>query len=245
MQAFVLCAGEGTRLRPLTKVLPKPLFPLLGKPVLAAILDKLKREGFSRIAINAYHLKDELKKFVSLYSRKKGILVEVFEEPELLGTCGALKFAESFFSEPTLVINGDIVTNFSLRTVYEAFLRQKDTGCLMFLHRVKGLNRVRVEDGFVVGFGKDSPEGYAYTGIQVVDPEWIRILPEEKDLVVAYERLLSEGARIRALVASGFYWRDVGNWNDYLKCVGELERGEVFLPELSGGSSRGLKESRT
>ena len=230
MQAFVLCAGRGKRLRPYSDHLPKPLFPILGKPLLAIILDQLVSQGFNRIGLNAWHLKERLLEFVKTYTeRVPAIKIELFEEPELLGTCGALRNASEFFSEPTLVINGDILTNFPLRVVYEAFIREA-TPCLMFLHRYPGLNKVRIENGWIRGFGDDSEEGWAYTGIQVVSPEWIRVLPEDRELVSAYEKLLGRGYGIKALVATGFYWRDIGTPENYLKAQEEILSGKAHVP---------------
>lgn len=230
MQAFVLCAGRGKRLRPYSDHLPKPLLPILGKPLLAIIFDQLIDQGFKRIGLNAWHLKEKVLEFVKAYRKRvPHIKIELFEEPELLGTCGALRNASPFFSKPTLVINGDILTNFSLQVVYEAFLRSAPP-CLMFLHRYPGLNRVRVEDGWICGFGEDSEKGWAYTGLQVVSPEWIKLLPEERELVPAYERLLAQGYRIKALVATGFYWRDIGTPENYLKAQEEILSGKVHVP---------------
>jgi len=230
MQAFVLCAGRGERLRPYSDHLPKPLFPILGKPLLAIILDQLISQGFTRIGLNTWYLKEKIQEFVKKYTeRSPEVKIEVFEEPELLGTCGALRNASKFFSEPTLVLNGDLLTNFPLRVVYEAFIRESSP-CLMFLHRYAGLNKVYIENGWVRGFGEDFEKGFAYTGIQVVSPEWIKTLPEEKELVPAYEKLLAQGHRIKALIATGFYWRDIGTPEAYLKAQEEILSGKVYVP---------------
>ncbi len=232
MRAFVLCAGRGERLRPYTDHTPKPLLPLLGKPLLATILEALISQGFRIIGLNAWHLKEKILSFAEAFQRAHPeIRLEVFEEPHLLGTCGALRNAASFFTEPTLVMNGDILTNFSLRAVFEAFLKRKPL-CLMFCHRREGLNRVRVKDGLVVGFGEDSGEGYAYTGIQVVSPEWIAELPDERDLVPAYLKLIARGFYPEALVATGFYWQDIGTPETYLQAQKDLRAGIVvpFVP---------------
>ncbi len=230
MQAFVLCAGRGERLRPYSDYLPKPLFPILGKPLLAILLDQLLSEGFTRVGLNTWHLAEKILAFVEGYlSSHPEIELEVFEEPELLGTCGALRNAAAFFTSPTLILNGDILTNFSLRRVYEAFERS-GAPALMFLHRYPGLNRVRVRENWVTGFGEDHPQGFAYTGIQVVSPEWIKSLPPERELIPAYKQLLSQGFRIRALVGTGFYWQDIGTPENYLKAQQDLASGRAHIP---------------
>ncbi len=225
MRAFVLCAGRGERLRPYTDHTPKPLLPLLGKPLLAIILETLISQGFRVLGLNVWYLKEKILSFVEDFRKAHpGIHLEVFEEPHLLGTCGALRNAASFFTEPTLVMNGDILTNFPPRVLFQAFLQRK-APCLMLCHRRKGLNRVRIRDGRVVGFGEDSEEGYAYTGLQVVSPEWIAELPEERDLVTAYLWLIARGLYPEALVATGFYWQDIGTPQTYLRAQEDLRKG--------------------
>ncbi|MBX6423580.1 sugar phosphate nucleotidyltransferase [Thermosulfurimonas sp. F29] len=233
MRAFVLCAGRGERLRPYTDYLPKPLLPVQGKPLLSIILENLIAQGFHIIGLNAWHLKEKILAFAEAFRRNHpGTHLRIFVEPELLGTCGAMRYASSFFTEPTLVINGDILTNFPFRVVYEAFFRQRQP-CLMFCHRRAGLNRVRVREGRVVGFGEDSPEGYAYTGIQVVSPEWVRGLPPERELVPAYERLIARGLFPGAFVAAGFYWQDIGTPETYRQALEDLRSG-VMVPFAPG-----------
>ncbi len=230
MQAFVLCAGRGERLRPLTDHLPKPLIPVLGKPLLAIILDQLQDQGFKRIALNTWYLKEKLKAWVKDYAlAHPDLKLQLFEEPELLGPCGALRYAASFFNAPTLVINGDILTNFPLKTVYEARARQ-GVPCLMLVRKVPGLNKVRVEGNRVTGFGEDSPEGWAFTGIQVVTPKWVAALPPERDMVPAYQKLLAQGFTIGALAGAGFYWQDLGTPASYQKAQEDLLSGRALVP---------------
>ncbi|RUM87283.1 MAG: hypothetical protein DSZ24_06510 [Thermodesulfatator sp.] len=230
MRAFVLCAGRGERLRPLTDHLPKPLLPLRGRPLLEVLLLRLREEGFHLVGLNTWHLRNEILSFAKRFcARYPELVLEVFEESELLGTCGALRHAAAFFTEPTLVVNGDILTNFPFRVVYEAFFRY-GSWCLMFCHRRAGLNRVRIREGKVVGFGEDHPEGFAYTGIQVVSPEWVAALPEERDLVPAYLQLIRKGLFPHALVATGFYWRDIGTPESYRELLYELRKSKKKFP---------------
>ena len=97
MQAFILSAGKGTRLLPYTKILPKPLFPILGKPIIEIILDQLKKLGITSIGINAFHLKEKLLNFLKSYqNRNPQLEIQIFEEQELLGTGGAILNAKIF-----------------------------------------------------------------------------------------------------------------------------------------------------
>ncbi len=230
MRAFVLCAGRGERLRPLTEHVPKPLLPILGRPLLFLLVESLVAQGFRTIGLNAWYLKDQICRRVRELRRVyPDVEFRLYEEPELLGTCGALRHAASFFTEPTLVLNGDILTNFPLRLIYEEALRHQ-TLCLMFCHRFPGLNRLRIRNGYVTDFAEDSPEGYAYTGIQVVSPEWISLLPPERELVPAYRRLIARGYLPRALVATAFYWIDIGTPENYRRARMDLRSGKAVIP---------------
>ena len=120
MQAFILAAGKGTRLYPFTALFPKPLFPILGKSIIEIILDQLVNCGIKSIGVNAFHLKDKLVDFLKNYQQNNPqIQIEIFEEPELLGTGGALLNAKKFFKEPTLIINSDILTNLNFKKVFD------------------------------------------------------------------------------------------------------------------------------
>ena len=104
MQAMILAAGFGTRLLPYTELRPKPLFPLLNKPLLLLTIERLQRAGFDHIVVNCHHLRDQI---VDLLQDLRGVVVQ--QEDIILGTGGGLRLALNVFrNEPVLVTNGDI-----------------------------------------------------------------------------------------------------------------------------------------
>ena len=238
MRAFVLAAGKGERLLPFTRSVPKPLFHLLGRPLLGLIFDTLRQNGFIRIGLNVYHLAGQIEDFVAGYQNQHPeVSLEVFEEQELLGPVGAFLGARSFFTEETLVINADIVTNFPLKALVEAH-RRNPGAATMLLHRCEPFNKVVVQGDEVCGFEEGAGEALAYTGIQVVTPELVAALPSEaRELVPAYQELLKRGIKIRALVATSIYWRDLGTLASYLQAHEDLLLGRAVLPGLSPPSS--------
>jgi mannose-1-phosphate guanylyltransferase len=122
VQAFILSAGKGTRLLPYTNILPKPLFPILGKPIIEIILHQLKNLGITFIGINTFHLKEKLINFLKFYQEKNPqIEIRIFEERELMGTGGAIMNAKNLFKKETLIINSDILTNFNFKKLFSLF----------------------------------------------------------------------------------------------------------------------------
>ncbi|OAG28052.1 nucleotidyltransferase family protein [Thermodesulfatator autotrophicus] len=215
-RAFVLAAGRGTRLLPYTRFVPKPLFHILGRPLLGLIFDELRRAGFSVIGLNTHHLSPQVEDFVKKYAEAyPEITFKVYREAELLGPTGALFGARDFFTEPILVINADIVTNFPLASLLSAHERL-DGGAILLLMAGKASANVLVEGEDLKGFGQ-GPGAYTFTGIQVVTPEFVRRLREgDRDLVPTYTRFLTEGVPIKCQVVAGFYWRDIGSLSSYL-----------------------------
>lgn len=118
---MILAAGMGTRLKPITDSIPKALVPVLGKPLLERVIDKLKAAGFDEIIINIHHFADQIIEFVE-YNNNFGIRIEFSDErKKLLDTGGAVKKAQWFFNknEPVLIHNVDILSTIDLSDVFQ------------------------------------------------------------------------------------------------------------------------------
>jgi mannose-1-phosphate guanylyltransferase len=115
MKAFILAAGLGTRLRPLTETIPKPLVPIAGKPLLAYHLDHLAEHGVTEVLINTHYLSEQMEEFVADYLRTQPneLSISTIYEPELLGSAGTIRSNQSFVGsdEPFLVIYSDNLTD--------------------------------------------------------------------------------------------------------------------------------------
>ena len=117
MKAAILAAGLGTRLRPLTDLVPKTLIPVLNRPLLGLILAQVEDAGFSRVAVNSHHLSGQVQQFLA--SLPWGFNLSISPEPELLGTGGGLKrLGEILRGGPFLAVNGDILTDLDLGAIY-------------------------------------------------------------------------------------------------------------------------------
>ncbi|MFZ5775553.1 MAG: sugar phosphate nucleotidyltransferase [Thermodesulfobacteriota bacterium] len=217
MKAMVLAAGFGTRLRPYTLARPKPLFPVLDRPLLLRILAQLREAGATSIVVNAHHLREQI---TALLADEPGVTVQL--EKIELGTGGGLRLARRHFGEePFLTVNGDIVHDIDLRAV---FARHRDSraSVTMVLHDCPRFNNVLVSsDGRIIGFGdkaRDDERLLAFTGIQVIEPAVLEAMPEGVfwNIIDCWRDLLARGGRIQAMVVSGHYWTDMGTPADYL-----------------------------
>lgn len=224
MRAMILAAGFGTRLRPYSLLRPKPLFPILGRPLLGLTLDRLRQAGFSEIVVNAHHLGAQIAQFLE---GQPGVTVQM--EAEVLGTGGGLRMARpSFGSEPLLVTNGDIYHTIDLAMVY-AHHRRSGAAVTMVMHDYPRFNRVGVTaGGRVCGFTpEEAGEGaklLAFTGLHVLDPRVLDSIPVGSfyNILDCYRAGLRHGLEIRALVVPDPGWWDMGTPADYLALHGHL-----------------------
>ncbi|GAB4337890.1 MAG: NDP-sugar synthase [Desulfobulbaceae bacterium] len=228
MQAMLLAAGLGTRLRPHTLVRPKPLFPVLNRPLLEILLDMLDLAGCGRVVVNAHHLADQVERVTS---RRKGVVFQF--EPEILGTGGSLREAlPNFTDEPLLVMNGDIFHDIDLKALYAHHLRSGNRITLA-LHDFPRFNTVGIEGEKVRTFsvrpGGNPGDVLAFTGIHVVEPEVIGMIPEGRffHVIDLYEQLASQGGGVGYVRVDGSCWRDIGTPEDYLDLHAMLLSGAV------------------
>ncbi len=218
MKAMVLAAGFGTRLRPYTLKRPKPLFPVLGAPLLDHTLTQLRRSGAEGIVVNAHHLREQIRTML----QGQGDVQVQLEDLEL-GTGGGLRLAKGHFGEaPFLSVNGDIVHDLDLPAVHGAHCAS-GADVTMVLHDCPRFNNVRVNgQGRIVGFAGPAGEGerlLAFTGVQVINPAVLSLIPEGVfyNIIDCYADLLKRGGTIQAMVVSGHFWTDMGTPADYLK----------------------------
>src|SRR5438067_6077453 len=118
MQALILVGGEGTRLRPLTSTVPKPVVPLVDRPFIAFMLDWLRGHGVDDIVMSCGHLADGVRGVLG-DGAGFGVRLRYVEEPRPLGTGGALKYAEELLDERFLMLNGDVLTDIDLSAQLE------------------------------------------------------------------------------------------------------------------------------
>jgi mannose-1-phosphate guanylyltransferase len=232
MKAMILAAGLGTRLRPLTDVKPKVLMPVANRPIIARVIDYLKRNGFSRLVVNAHHHHRQLVDYLD-NGRPFGLPIELRVEPEILGTGGGIKNTSGFWDDkPFVVINGDILTDIILTRAYEDHVK---SGALVTLivHDCELFNQIEIdEQGNILDIARQNlPGRWAFTGIHIMNPELLSHIPDGVfyDIIVCYQELIASGKAIRAFVSKNHYWRDIGTVQSYMDANRELSEKKILL----------------
>ncbi len=222
MKAMVLAAGLGTRLQPYTHQRPKPLFPVLNTPLLLRTVATLQAAGFQEVAVNCHHLGSQIEQALAGIDG-----VTVFYEADVLGTGGGLRNAMTWLGkDPVLVVNGDIYHNIDYSKVYESHLKSGSSVTLV-LHDFPRFNKVKVnEQGAVLDFmsSEVASEVKAFTGIHVLDPKLLEVIPEGSfyDIISCYRHWIGKGMEIQSFEVRDHYWSDMGTPADYLDLHGTL-----------------------
>jgi len=233
---MLLAAGLGTRLRPLTLERAKPAIPLLGKPLVLRLVERLIESGASAFRVNLHHLPDTIRRVFE----GKALPISFSFEPEILGTAGGLAANEAFFDQGTfLMVNGDIVMDFDLREAL-AFHRERRALATLVLipqqppyrytqlkidsdYRITGLKGSRTS-------GSLSSETYVFTGVHILEPEIFSFIPpgvfyEINDQV--YPEAIGKGLPVYGFPVDG-YWNDLGSPARYLEAQRDLfKRGGI------------------
>ena len=246
MKAMLLAAGLGTRLRPLTYELPKPMVPILGRPVMEHILRLLARHGFDDVIANLHYFPDLIRGRFGDGS-DYGVRLAYSFEPELMGTAGGVRNAREHFGDETfLVISGDALTDIDLTALMKTH-KEKGGIATLALKRVDDPREFGVvivaEDGRIQGFQEKPDPAEALSnlgncGIYVFEPEIFDYFPEPDFVDWAmdvYPKLLEQDV---SFYGHEFpeYWNDVGSLEEYRQGNFDALAGAVHVDmgELSG-----------
>jgi mannose-1-phosphate guanylyltransferase len=231
MKAMILAAGLGTRLLPYTLKRPKPLFPILNRPLLNLTISRIKLAGAQEVIVNAHHLRSQIKKALQT---EADIILQ--EEEKVLGTGGGLRMAlPRFGNDPVLVVNGDIYHSIDYSSVCH-FHRTSGADATLVLHDYPRFNDVRVDNMLrITSFGssaestRNMERTLAFTGIHVINPDILHTIPRDTTycIIDCYRKLLQKGGSIMAYMAKNHFWTDMGTPTDYLKLHGDLLRHKV------------------
>jgi NDP-sugar pyrophosphorylase family protein len=219
-QAFVLGAGLGTRLRPLTDDLPKPLVPIFQKPLITFALDHLIGIGIESFVINTHRLPEQ---FANAFADQtyRDRPVRLAHEPELLGTGGGIKNIEPYLeSAPFIVYSGDVLTDIDLQPLIDEHFRGGNDVTLALRHT--GLGRdVALGDGRVLDIGNKygHPGNYDFANVSVWSPKIFERIPARTKIsfVPIVTKWMGEGGKIGGVILDENRWFNIGSRAQYLE----------------------------
>lgn len=218
-QAFVLGAGLGKRLRPLTEDLPKPLIPIFQKPLITFVLDHLIAAGVRSFVINTHYRHAAFREFFA-DDTYRGHAVELVHEPEILGTGGGIKNVERLLrGQPFLAYSGDILTDVDLRSLIDEHERSGNDVTLALRETHLGKD-VAVEGQRVVDIEQRYGHAgrYDFAGISVWTPAIFERIPAGESVsFIPYVRdWIGQGGKIGGVVANEGQWFNIGSRQEYL-----------------------------
>ncbi len=227
---MILAGGEGTRLRPYTTVLPKPLMPIGDRPVLDIVVRQLKAHDFDRITIATGYLAELIEVFFRDGSAY-GIPIDYHRESEPLGTVGALALIDGLAADDVLVMNGDVLTDIDYGALLERH-RASDAAATIAtkerqIHVSLGVLRFDDDRDATRLTGYDEKPAIDYTasmGVYCFAPRALaHLVPGERvDFPELILRLIAAGEIVRAWPSEG-YWLDIGRHDDYEQAQEEFE----------------------
>ena len=238
MKAVVMAGGEGSRLRPLTVKRPKPMVPIVGKPVMEHILNLLKRHGITEVIVTVQYLASNIEDYFGNGSQF-GMRISYSREDTPLGTAGSVKNAEEQLTEPFLVISGDALTDYNLTDIIKYHQEKKSLATIMLAHVPNPLEYgviITNENGHITEFLEKPSWGEVFsdtinTGIYVLDPQIFSYFEKNKQFDFSQElfpMMLRKGDPIYGYIASG-YWCDVGNLSEYMRANADALHGRVAI----------------
>lgn len=237
MQALILAGGEGTRLRPLTSTVPKPVVPLVDRPFVGFMLDWLRGHGVDDVVMSCGFLAFGVRNVLGDGSAF-GVRLRYVEEPRPMGTGGAVKYAESLLDERFLVLNGDVLTDIDL-TAQIAQHEAKGARGTLALTPVEdpshyGLVRLTDSNAVTEFVEKPAPDQIdtrnISAGAYVLEREVLDLLQPDEPASIerdVFPRLVGEG--LYGYVADG-YWLDIGTPERYLEGTFDILEGTVVTP---------------
>jgi mannose-1-phosphate guanylyltransferase/phosphomannomutase len=238
MKAIIMAGGFGTRLRPLTINIPKPMVPIGNIPMMEHVVNLCKRNGFDELVSLLFFQADEIKDYFK-DGRRFGVKMDYLQPTEDYGTAGAVRFADSFINETVMVISGDLLTDFNLSAAME-WHHNKKSEATIFLTRVENPLPYGIvitdEDSRIVRFLEKPSWGEMFsdtinTGIYLLEPHTVRLIPPKTNFDFSqdlFPLMLSKKMGLYGMIAEG-YWKDVGNIDEYARAHDDLLAGNINI----------------
>lgn len=223
LPVVIMAGGKGTRLKPITNVIPKPLIPVGDKTILEEIMDQFEVIGSKRFYMSVNYKSDMMRFYLDQLPHK--YQVEFFEETKPLGTIGSVSLLKGKITTPFFVSNCDILIDQDYRDVSD--YHQKNKNDITIVTAVKSI-RIPYgvietgEDGLMTGLKEKPEQTYMInTGVYLLNPDLIEEIPEGEFFHITHlmEKIKAQGGRIGCFPVSEGAWKDMGEWSEYLKII--------------------------
>ncbi len=244
MKAIIMAGGFGTRLRPLTINIPKPMVPIGNLPMMEHVVNLLKKHGFDEIVSLVFFQSEAIKNYFK-DGRKFGVKMEYLLPDQDYGTAGAVRYAADFCNETVLVISGDVLTDFNLAEAF-TFHKENQGDATILLTRMENPLAYGIvitnQEHRITRFLEKPSWGEMFsdtinTGIYILEPETVRLIPPKTNFDFSqnlFPIMLQKKMNLLGKITDG-YWRDVGNIDEYVKAHHDILENKV---EISCGFER-------
>lgn len=223
LPVVIMAGGKGTRLKPITNVIPKPLIPVGDKTILEEIMDQFECIGTKKFYMSVNYKADMMEYYLSQLDHKYDI--EFFMEDKPLGTIGSVALLKGKITTPFFVSNCDIVIDQDFRDVYYYHMDNKNDITI-----VTAVKSIRIpygvietgENGLMTGLKEKPEQTYMInTGVYILNPELIDEIPEGEFFHITHlmEKVKARGGRVGCFPVGEKAWRDMGEWPEYLKMI--------------------------
>lgn len=220
MKAFILCGGQGTRLRPYTYTIPKPMLPLGRKPLLEYVIRNLRQNGITDLVLTVGYLKNQIMGYFG-DGKKWGVKIAYLEEKDEQGTAGSILLHASEAKGTFVVIAGDHFSRVNVRKMLEFHKKQGGIATIAFkktgVPLEYGVAHVDKENHVTAFQEKPIVQNLVNSSLYVFEPEIFKYIKPKDDFAKdVFPRLMKAGAKINAYVFDD-YWLDIGRTSDYEK----------------------------
>ena len=221
-----MAGGKGTRLKPLTNIIPKPLIPVGEKTILEEIMNQFETIGCTKFHMSVNYKYDMIEYYLSQLEHKYDI--SFFQEDKPLGTIGSVSLLKGKITTPFFVSNCDILINQDYRDVYEYHISNKNDITIVTAIKTYTIpyGVIEAEEGGIMTGLSEKPE-FNYminTGVYILNPELIDLIPEGEFFHITHlmEKVRKNGGKVGCFPVSNGAWRDMGEWPEYLKMINVL-----------------------
>jgi len=223
LPVVIMAGGKGTRLKPITNVIPKPLVPIGDKTILEVIMDQFESIGCRKFYMSVNYKADMMKFYLDQLEHKYDM--EFFMEDKPLGTIGSVSLLKGKITTPFFVSNCDSITDQDYRDVYEYHKNNHNDLTIVTMVKTFKIPYGVIEtgeDGLMVNLKEKPEQTYQVnTGVYVLNPECIDEIPEGEFFHITHlmEKIKNRGGRVGCFPVSEGAWHDMGEWPEYLKMI--------------------------